>query len=106
MAGDVIVGDTVTSAWPAAASGSRELREAEVEHLHDAVRRDLDVRGLQIAMDDALLMRGFERLADLARDRQRFLERNRTTRDPIGERVALDQFEDERVTSSPLSSNP
>ena len=30
------------------------LRQAEVEHLHDAVGRDLDVGRLQIAMDDPL----------------------------------------------------
>ena len=34
-----------------------------------------DVRGLQIAMDDALLVRGFERLGNLLRDRQRLLDR-------------------------------
>ena len=45
----------------------RELREAEVEHFHHAVRRDLDVRGLQVAMDDPLLVGGFEGLADLTR---------------------------------------
>ena len=33
------------------------LAEAEVEHLHDAVGRDLDVGGLQVAVDDALLVR-------------------------------------------------
>ena len=103
MAGDVIVGEAVTSAGPAAASGVRELREAEVEHLHHAVRRDLDVRGLQIAMDDALLVGGFEGLADLTRDRQGFVERNRPPGDPIGQRVAFDQFQDERVETRRLS---
>ena len=39
--------------------------------------RDLDVRGLQIAVDDALLVRRFQRLRDLLRDRQRFVERDR-----------------------------
>ena len=39
--------------------------------------RDLDVRGLQVAVDDALLVRGFERLGDLPRDRQRLVERDR-----------------------------
>ena len=48
-------------------------------------------------MDDALLVRGFEGLADLTRDRQGFIQRNRTTSDPIGQRVTFDQFEDERV---------
>ena len=37
--------------------------------------RDLDVGGLEVAMDDALLVRGFERVGDLPRDRQRVGER-------------------------------
>ena len=37
-------------------------------------------------MDDAVLVRGFERLGDLARDRQRLVERERRLRDAIGER--------------------
>jgi hypothetical protein len=45
------------------------FRETEVEHLHDPARRDHDVRGLQVAMDDAALVRDFERLRDLLRDR-------------------------------------
>ena len=48
-------------------------------------------------MDDALLVRRFERLGDLPRDRQRLVERNRALRDAIGERRPLDQFQDERV---------
>ena len=55
--------------------GARRLREPEVEHLHHAVRRDLDVRGLQVAVDDPFFVRGLERLGDLARDRQRFGDR-------------------------------
>ena len=54
--------------------GSRRvhrLGETEVEHLHRAVGADLDVGRLQIAMDDALLVRRLERVGDLARDRQR-----------------------------------
>ena len=47
---------------------------------------DLDVRRLQIAMDDALLVRGFERLGDLLRDRQRLVERHRPSRDASRER--------------------
>ena len=48
-------------------------------------------------MDDALLVRRFERVGDLPRDRQRFVERNRALRDAIGERRPFDQLEDERV---------
>ena len=56
----------------------------------------LDVRGLQIAMDDPLLVRRFERLRDLLRDRQRLVEWNRAARDALGERRPLDQFHHER----------
>ena len=52
------------------------LGQSEVEHLHHAVGAYFHVRGLQIAMNDALLVRGFERLRDLPRDRQRFVNRN------------------------------
>ena len=41
----------------------QRLGQAEVEHLDRAVRPDLDVGRLQIAVDDALLVRGFERSA-------------------------------------------
>ena len=37
-------------------------------------------------MDDALLVRGFECIGDLLRDRDGFVERKRTACDPIGER--------------------
>ena len=37
-------------------------------------------------MDDALLVRRFERLGDLPRDRQRLVERDRASRDPLGQR--------------------
>ena len=73
----------------------KHLRQPEVEHLHGAVRRDLDVRRFQIAVDDALLVRGFERLRDLARDRERLLNRQRTQRQTLGERRAFDEFEHE-----------
>ncbi len=64
----------------------RHVRYAQVAIFREATRDDrahvrgcavvahLDVRGLQIAMDDALLMRGFEGLGDLPRDRQRLVE--------------------------------
>ena len=46
-------------------SGLRGPWPAEVQHLHGAVRAHLDVGRLQIAMDDALLVRRFERFGDL-----------------------------------------
>jgi hypothetical protein len=50
-------------------------RESEVEHLHDAGGCDLDIGGLQITVDDALVVRGLERVGDLARDREGFRQR-------------------------------
>ena len=41
------------------------------------------------------LVRRFQRLGDLSRDGQGLVERNRTVRDAIRERRALDQFQDE-----------
>ena len=76
------------------------LREAEIEHLHGPVRADLDVGRLEIAMDDALLVRRVERLGDLPRDRQRLVERDRTSCDAVGERLTLDQFHHERLHTS------
>ena len=48
-------------------------------------------------MDDPLLVRRFERLGDLPRDRQRLVERDRPVRDPIGERRAFDQLHHQRA---------
>jgi len=43
----------------------RHRCEAEIKHLHDARGRDHDVGRLQITMDDAFFVRGFERVGDL-----------------------------------------
>ena len=121
-AGLVIVGDidaAIVGAieLPAAASRQldrrrvsrrRQLGESEVQHLHDAVGRDLDVGGLQVAVDDALLVRGFERGGNLPRDGQRLGDGNRPARDPLGERLALDELQHQRAHARVAvpSSNP
>ena len=46
-------------------------------------------------MDDSLLVRGFERVGDLLRDRQRLIDRDRAARNPLRQVVALDQLHDE-----------
>ena len=72
----VIVGE-LASAADSRRAGCRiqGLRETEVQHLDGAVVGDLDVGGFQIAMDDAALVRRFERIGDLPRDGDRFVER-------------------------------
>jgi len=54
----------------------QRFREAEVQHFHHAVGPHLDVGGLQIAMDDALLVRGAQRVRDLPGDRQSVVDRD------------------------------
>ena len=76
--------------------GGLHLRQSEIEHLHGAVLAHLDVRGLQIAMDDALFVRGFEGFGDLPRNEQRLVDGNGPTRDAIGQRRAVDELHDER----------
>ena len=44
-------------------------------------------------MNHAVLVRGFERLGDLSRDRQRFVDRHRPLSDAIGERRSFDELE-------------
>ena len=75
-AGPVIVGDCERSEARSPSRRPSELREPEVQHLHRAVRPQLDIGWLEIAVDDALLVRGFERLRDLPRDRQCFVHRD------------------------------
>ena len=60
---DVTVGECESSAL---ASRPQRLGQAEVEDLDLAVRCDLDVGGLQVAVDDAFVVCGFQRLGDLA----------------------------------------
>ena len=55
--------------------GPERFRETEIQHLHGAVCAHLDVRGFQIAVNDSLFVRRFERLRDLCRDRERFIDR-------------------------------
>ena len=53
------------------------LGEPEVEHLDHAIGRHFDVRGLEVAVDEAVLVGAVERAGDLPRNRQRL--RNRQT---------------------------
>ena len=69
IAGVVIVGDFEIGAMLATTPRSIGFREAEVQDFHRAVRPKLDVRRFQIAVDDPLLVRRFERLGDLRGDR-------------------------------------
>ena len=54
--------------------------------------------GFQIAMDDALFMRGLQRVGDLFRDRQGFIEWNGAARESRRQVFTVDQLHHKRVT--------
>ena len=72
------------------------LGQPEVEHLGDTIGAKLDVGRLEVAVDDPLLVRGFERLGDLPRDGQGLIERDRAAGDALRQVLALDQLHDQR----------
>ena len=77
------------------------LRQPEVEDLHSARGRDLDIRGLQIPVDDPSFVRGVERIGDLPRDRERLwngqaLASCLFSGELVREGLALDQLQHQR----------
>jgi hypothetical protein len=101
MAGEVIVGDCVSAhePWASGRGGARlhRLGQTEVQYLDGAVAAHLDVGGLQIAVDDALLVCRFERLDELSGDGQRFFDRHRPLCQAIRERRPLDELHHQRL---------
>ncbi|WKW10994.1 hypothetical protein Strain138_000228 [Pseudogemmatithrix spongiicola] len=90
-----------------AGRGNRSLRaigrsgDAEVAQLGVA-RRQEDVLGLQVAVDDAAAMRVFEGIGHFAGDADRIIDRHRTfPRQPRPESLALDEWhhEEDRVVA-------
>ncbi len=79
------------------------LGQAEVEDLDLPVRRHLHVRGLEVAVDDALLVRLLEGLGDLLRDGDRLVDRNRPALQALGEVFALDELHGEEVGRGPVA---
>ena len=72
------------------------LRQPEVEYLHLSVGRDFDVRGFQIAMDDATVVRRLDGLGNLRGDLECLLAGDGATRETIGKRLPFDQFQHEK----------
>ncbi len=72
------------------------LGEAEIEQLHAAVLVDHDVRRLQVAVHDALVVGALERPGDLQRDLQSLVERNRPGIQALVQVLALHHLHDEK----------
>jgi hypothetical protein len=62
-----------------------------------AIGSRLDVRGLQIAMNNPLLVGSFEGFGNLFGDRESLVYRNRSLYDAVGERWPLHQLHHERL---------
>ena len=85
------VGVTTRKRW------RHRFGESEIDELDLPVRSEPDVGRLQVAMDDALRVGGVEAGGDLLRQGDGFADRNRTARNQIGERFALDERHHEKV---------
>ncbi len=87
--GDAGVGDVVVRAVEIA-------RDAEVEDLDDlapvALLRHEDVLGLEVAVDDALLVRGRQRLEDALEVVEHEIERDAALGQAIAQRLAVEQL--------------
>jgi hypothetical protein len=99
-AGLVIVGDRATT--PGELSTAIAFASPKSSTFTVPSSRTLMFAGLRSRLDDALRVRGFERLGNLPRDGQCVLERNRTTLDAIGERRSFDYLEHERRSNDQM----
>src|SRR5262245_14516566 len=76
----------------------RRLRQPEIEDLRLAFVGDLDVGGLEVPVDDPVVMGRFEPFGDLLSDRQRFVDRYRSLLQALGERRTFDELHDQEVS--------
>ncbi len=75
--------------------GVGELGDAEVEDLDPPVLRQEEVGGLEVAVDDAVLVRGGEAAGDLLGVLDGLAERQRAGGEHLAERAALEELGDE-----------
>ncbi|MBK9376637.1 MAG: hypothetical protein IPN03_23695 [Holophagales bacterium] len=78
------------------------LGEAEVEDLDRSLRCELDVGGLEVTVDDPLVVGRFQRLGDLPGDGYGLFEGDGTALHPLGEVFALDELHDEGANAAGL----
>jgi len=75
----------------------KHLCQTESQNLHFAIRCHLDIGRLEVAVNDAFLMRGFESLGDLQCELQGSFNGNGTGLNPVSQRLAFHQFKDKEA---------
>ena len=88
------MGAVTSGSWPD--RGARlHFGQAEVEDLGVSALGDEDVRGLDVAMDDAAGVRRVERVGDLDAERKDGFEFHRAAADQVLERRTVEELHDE-----------
>jgi hypothetical protein len=77
--------------------GLPRLGEPEIEHLDPAFRRQHHVGGLEVAMDNALLVGGLQPLGDLERDLERLVDRHQASLQPLAQGFTDRQLHDQKA---------
>src|SRR5208337_1779983 len=76
------------------------LRQAEVENLGVSALGHENIGGLNVAMNDARLVGGVERIGHVNRQRQQQLRLHRTSADAMLQRHSIEEFHrNERLTA-------
>src|SRR5215471_12708298 len=69
-----------------------QLGEAKIQNLGLTASRDKHIRGLDVAMDDAFRVRGFERVRNLDGQIEQRIRFERLAFDPLPERLPFEQL--------------
>jgi hypothetical protein len=77
--------------------GSIAFARPKIEHLHLTIFGQGNIRGFQIAVDDAFLMRRFQRFRELPGDDEGLIDRDRPTRNALVQALSIHQFEHKEV---------
>src|SRR5438128_7265624 len=74
--------------------GGKSLRETKIENFCLATRSDEEVRGFDVAVNDAFQVSGVKRVSSLNGEGKRFVKRKRLAGDGVLEGLAIQKFHD------------